>query len=126
MARTRSKPISRPIGSAEQAVYREALGRLPVPATDRDALIAATAGFMAADDGQPVYMLNLMRFHDQLRPWPGVNIEAASPQEANTYYEDNVFDIALPLGLSMAFAGETQGVGADPAPSTCGRNPGST
>lgn len=98
-------PLSRPIGSAEQAAYREALGKLPVPAADRDALIAATAGFMAADDGQPVYMLNLMRYHPSLQRFDGAPEFAGTPEDSNRHYEDGTMPLLFGLGGYPLYAG---------------------
>src|SRR5215213_6933045 len=49
----------------------------------RDARLRAWA---EADDGKPVYMLNLMRYYDELRPFPGAPDFQGSPEESNTLY----------------------------------------
>ncbi len=100
------------LSAAEVEAYLAQIERLaPMPDDDKAELLRRMRAWGMADDGRPVYMLNLMRYHDRLRPWPGQRIEAASPEAANRHYEDVAVRIALPKGLSMAFAGATQGLG---------------
>ncbi|WP_342119416.1 hypothetical protein [Pseudoduganella sp. OTU4001] len=54
-----------------------------------------------ADDGKPFYMLNLMRMHEHLQPWPGVQLAAGTPAEANAFYEKAVLKMALAQGLQL-------------------------
>jgi hypothetical protein len=62
-----------------------------------------------ADDGRPVYMLNLMRYYDELRPLPGLEGFEGSPQEANDFYEKNVMPILQREGGYPLFMGSMQG-----------------
>jgi len=93
-------------------------GAPAMPAEMKARLLQRLRAWGLADDGRPVHMLNLMRFHPQLQVWPGADVNADTPQQANEFYEGIATRIALPKGLSMAFAGETQATGDTGAPST--------
>lgn len=107
------------LSAAEVEAYIRILDeQSALPATEKAALFPRLRAWGLADDGRPLHMLNLMRYHETLQPWPGVHIDATSPQAANRHYEQVATRIALPAGPSMAFAGEPQGTGSAPSPST--------
>lgn len=58
-----------------------------------------------ADDGKPVYMLNLMRFYPQVRAFPGGPPASMTPAQANAYYESKAVPMLLPMGGSAPFMG---------------------
>lgn len=73
---------------------------------ERDDFFARIRDFAANDDGQPVYMLNLMRYFEQVRPGPGIAADfKGTPAQSNAYYEDNVLPIAIKTGSAPLFAG---------------------
>src|SRR4030095_4967410 len=90
----------------------------PMPAAEKSAFLAGLRSWGEADDGKPFYMLNLMRYYDQLKPWPGADIKAGSPAEAHAYYEQAVTKIALLGGLQMTVGTNAQEVRGAPTPST--------
>lgn len=65
----------------------------------------------AGDDGKPVYMVNLLRFNDGLRRWPGAPDFAATPtpEEANDFYEFGLAPLALRSGVYPIFNSVAQG-----------------
>jgi len=65
----------------------------------------------ASDDGQPVYMVNLLRFRPSLERWAGGPDfkDAPNPQHANDLYERSLAPLALSSGVYPIFNGETQG-----------------
>ena len=71
-----------------------------------------------ADDGRPVYMLNLMRYYKQLKPLPQVAGFTGTPAQANAYYEEHVMPLLFGVGAYPLFASTMQGVMAGDAPST--------
>ena len=81
-----------------------------MPAAERSAFIKHLRAWGEADDGEPAYNLNLMRFYPQLQSMPGVQLQGDTPQQANASYEAAALAIAAPLGVSMPFGGETQGI----------------
>jgi len=92
--------------------------KLAVPPQERAELLVRVRAWAEADDGQPVYMLNLMRFHPQLRVFPGAPEFAGTPQAANELYESKVILIMLKLGGYPLFSGTVQGrnlTGYDPS-----------
>ncbi len=87
-------------------------------AEQRAAFLAHLRAWGEADDGEPVYNLNLMRFYKELQPIPGVQLHGSTPEEANAFYEAAALGIAARLGVSMPFGGTTQTVLAGAEPST--------
>jgi hypothetical protein len=98
-------------------VQRIEQGTAFMPSAERDAFIRHLRAWGEADDGQPAYNLNLMRFHKELQQIPGVQLHGNTPQEANAFYEAATLGIAARLGVSMPFGGAAQIVqsGAEPS-----------
>ena len=71
-----------------------------------------------SDDGRAVYMLNLMRYYDKLRPLPGLEGFEGSPQEANDFYEKNVMHLLRREGGYPFFVGSMQGTSSATQQST--------
>lgn len=95
-----------PITQAESAQYLKTLAVCPLPSSARDELISSARRFMAADDGKPVYMLNLMRYHDQLVKAPGGPAFGGTPREANALYESLTMPMLFRHGGQPLYAGE--------------------
>ena len=93
------------------AYIRKIEPRLPVEPAEKAEMLARFRAWGEADDGQPVYMLNLMRFYDRLKQLPGVAAMQGTPAQANAHYESVVTPIALRLGASPLVNGEVAGVG---------------
>jgi hypothetical protein len=78
--------------------YLKALERqLPKDLEHRAEFLARLRAWGENDDGQPVLMLNLMRFHKTLQPFPGAP-ERGTPEEANAHYEKAVTPMLLKRG----------------------------
>lgn len=88
-------PHGHAITAEEADRYMSQVRQLPLPAMLKTELNTSLAAFMAEDDGKPIYMLNLMRFYKQLKPYAGSE-QFKSPQEANACYESEAM---LPLTL---------------------------
>jgi len=71
--------------------------------------VAHIRAWAEADDGKPFYMLNLMRYHDKIRTFPGSLPFSGTPGESNQIYENAATPLALKTGAFPLFAGETQG-----------------
>lgn len=69
-----------------------------MPDADKAALLAHLRAWGEADDGQPVYMYNLMRFHDAVRQPPGLPVVGDTPEAVNEYYEDKAVSVMLGSG----------------------------
>jgi len=75
--------------------YLKALERqLPKDLEDRAEFLARLRVWGENDDGKPVLMLNLMRFHKTLQPFPGAP-DQGTPAEANAFYERAVTPMLL-------------------------------
>lgn len=78
---------------------------LPVPPERTAALLANLDKWAATDDGRPVYMLNLMRFHQQAPQISGHPEFRGSAFEANALYENAVMPLLLRQGGYPVFIG---------------------
>lgn len=82
---------------------------LPEEMHDRDELISRLRDWGNNDDGQPIYMLNLMRFFDTLQPFPG-SLTSGTPMQANAQYEDAVLPMLIGRGSYPMVAGDVTGI----------------
>ncbi|HEU0273609.1 MAG TPA: hypothetical protein VFQ83_03680 [Candidatus Udaeobacter sp.] len=78
--------------------YMAIIEKLPLPLEETRAFCARVRPWAEADDGQPVYMLNNIRFFKELRTFSGTPGFKGTPQEANAHYEKAI----APLWLSHA------------------------
>jgi hypothetical protein len=101
------------LGAAEVDAYLAKIeGRLPGEPAETKEFVARLRAWGQADDGAPVYMLNAMRYHPQLKPGPGMDGFRGTPAEANAFYENAVMPVAARVGAFPLFGGETMGVRA--------------
>ncbi len=82
---------------------------LAMPAEKKAEVLARLRAWALADDGRPVFMLNLMRYYPQLRRFEGAPAFDGTPLESNQYYETSVMPLAFAHGSYPLFAGMTQG-----------------
>ena len=82
---------------------------LPIEMEERNEFIARMREWGKRDDGKPVYMLNLMRYYDRIKPVSGVP-ETLTPKEANEYYEDVMAPKLIKSGSYPYFGGDTSGI----------------
>jgi hypothetical protein len=107
------------LSQTEIDTYAQRIDQLaPLPAAQKAEFLADLRAWGAADDGKPVYMFNLMRYHQQLQPLPGTEVKGATPEETNRLYEQMTMGIALVAGVQMPVASNVQGVRQGPTPST--------
>lgn len=92
------------------------------PDMDKQDMLARVRAWAEADDGKPVYMLNLMRYNAKLDDVPGAPKDfKGSPKEANLLYEDKAIGMLVAKGgVGASYGSETQGrnlisIGKDPA-----------
>jgi len=82
--------------------------QVPMPASEKVPSLVRLRAWAMADDGRPVYMLNLMRFYPEFRRIPGARF-SGTPAEANARYERAVTPLLLKVGGMGQFAGTPQG-----------------
>jgi hypothetical protein len=87
-------------------------GRLPGSPAEEAEFLARLRAWGNADDGRPVYMLNLMSYYDRLKRVPGAEAISGTPVEVNAVYESAVTPIAFRLGAAPVFAGDAQRIDA--------------
>jgi hypothetical protein len=93
--------IDRYLGAAEK--------QLALPAEEKAEALARIRAWAEADDGQPVYMLNLIRFFPQLRSFPGAPPFQGTPEQANAFYEKKVALLWLKNAAYPTVSGRVQG-----------------
>lgn len=79
------------------------------PEDDRQTLLRDLRAWGRADDGAPVYMLNLMRYHQALKPLPNTPTFDGTPEQSNAYYERMVTPLALKVGAYPIYVSHAQG-----------------
>src|SRR5512135_2383787 len=96
--------------------YLTAIGtQLPLLAEEREELLARLRPWAEADDGKPVYMLNLMRYYDPPRTHPGGPTFSGTSEQANAHYERRVAPLALQRGSYPLLTGRAQGANLFPS-----------
>lgn len=83
--------------------------QVPLPPAQREEILKRVRAFGAEDDGQPLYMLNVMRYLPALAPVKGTEGFSGMPAEANAKYEAAVTPLLLRLGASATYAGNVKG-----------------
>ena len=101
-AKLTSADIDRYVGRIEK--------RVPLPPEEASEFLARLRAWGAADDGKPVYMVNLMRYYDQVKRIPGLPPVQGTPVEANARYESAVTPLLVKGGVVPLLGGDTQGM----------------
>lgn len=95
-------------GEVDAYVARAAT-QVPLPPEQKDEVLKRLRAFGLADDGQPLYMLNVMRYFPQPKALPGVAEFKGSSAEANAQYEDGAMPMLFKLGGTATYAGNVHG-----------------
>jgi hypothetical protein len=99
-----------PLTRAEIDRYLAAIdAQLPWPGEERAASLQRLRSWAEADDGRPVYMLNLMRYYRELHRFAGAPDFDGTPREANARYEAATIPLLLKVGGTGQFMGTPQG-----------------
>lgn len=93
---------------AEVDRYLSAVEKLAFPPEEKPEVMKRLRAWALADDGKPFYMLNLMRYHEQVRRFAGAIDFAGTPQEANRRYEEAAIPLLADSGSYPVFASETR------------------
>jgi hypothetical protein len=88
--------------------YMAIIEELPAPAEGIQAFASRIRPWAEADDGKPVFMLNLIRFRPQLHTFAGAPEFKGTPEEANAYYEKSITSLWLSHAAYPIFAGAPQ------------------
>jgi hypothetical protein len=102
-------PRRRKLTRAEIDRYLVAVAKLALPAGETQATLARLRAWAEADDGRPVYMLNLMRYFPELHRFPGTPEFQGTPEQANEFYEKKVRRLLLKRAGYPVVAGNPQG-----------------
>lgn len=80
-------------------------GHLPSTPAEEAAFLGRLREWGYADDGRPVYMLNVMSYYDGLKPVPRGERVTGTPREANHVYESKIAHLLFGLGGYPIFSG---------------------
>ena len=89
--------------------YLTRVAMLPLPGDGAKQLVARLRPWAEADDGKPTYMLNLNRYFDELRPFPGAPELQSTPVEAHGHYHRRLVGKWLRNASYPIFNGTPQG-----------------
>jgi hypothetical protein len=102
---------SQPLTHAEVNAYLGRLeGHVPLPPTEAAEAVSRLRAWGYADDGGPVYMLNVMSYYDRTHPVPGVATIDLPPVASNALYERDVMSLLFRRGGYPLFAGNSAGL----------------
>ena len=93
--------VDRAIAYVDRALY--------LPLEEKADALDRLRKWAEADDGGPVYMLNLMRYNEAVLRGPGMPDFKGTPRESNAYYENSVMPMLLRSGNYPIFGSDTQG-----------------
>jgi hypothetical protein len=88
--------------------YMSIIEKLSMPAEELKAITSRLRAWAEADDGKPVYMVNLIHFFPELRKYPGAPEFKGTPEESNAHYEKGITLLWLSHAAYPMFAGGTQ------------------
>lgn len=88
--------------------YMSVIEQLPLPEEEIQAITSRIRPWAEADDGKPVYMVNLIDFFDEMRTFPGAPEFSGTPKEANAYYEKSITWLWLRHASYPMFSGAPQ------------------
>ena len=82
-------------------------GHLPSTPAEEAAFLGRLREWGYADDGRPIYMLNVMSYYDRLKPLPLGEQVTGTPREANHVYESKIAHLLFGLGGYPLFSGSS-------------------
>ena len=82
-------------------------GHLPTTPTEEAEFLGRLREWGYADDGRPIYMLNVMSYYDRLKPLPLGEQVTGTPREANHVYESKIAHLLFGLGGYPLFSGSS-------------------
>lgn len=102
-------PRAKPLTKDEIDRYLEIISKISMPGDENQKFIAKLRPWAEADDGKPAYMLNMIRFYDELHPFPGAPEFEGTPEESNAYYEKRLTSLWLRNASYPVLGGSAQG-----------------
>jgi hypothetical protein len=111
-------PIADKLTKDEINRYLTTIEKNALPPDEKAEILTRLRAWAEADDGKPVFMLNLLRNYSQMRHYPGTPDFRGSPEESNTFYESKAIPLLFKRFSYPMILGVTQGkniIGSDPA-----------
>lgn len=111
-------PVADKLTNDEINRYLTTIEKNAFPPEEKPEILYRLRAWAEADDGKPVFMLNLLRNYGQARHYPGAPDFQGSPEEANTFYESKAIPLLFKRFSYPMILGVTQGkniMGTEPA-----------
>ena len=102
-------PIADKLTREEINSYLSVIEKNALPPEEKTEILARLRSWADADDGKPVYMLNLMRNYRQVRHYSGTPDFQGSPEESNAFYESKSIPLLFKRLGYPVILGVTQG-----------------
>jgi hypothetical protein len=102
-------PPAKPLTPEEIDQYLDVIAQLPLPGGEAERVVANLRPWAESDDGRQFYMLNMIRFYDELHPYPGAPDFNGTPQESNAFYEKSLTSLWLRNASYPRLGGAAQG-----------------
>lgn len=83
------------ITNQEIDTYLKIIDKIPFPPEVKNDTLASLRAWGKSDDGQPVYMLNLIKNYEKVRHYPGAPDFNGTPVESNLIYEKKGIPLLL-------------------------------
>ena len=110
-------PVTGKLTQDEINHYMGVIEKNAFPPSEKVEVLRRLRRWAENDDGEPVFMLNLMRDYDQLHRYPGTPDFQGTPEQSNKFYEKNAVPLLIERGSYPLFFGKPQGeniVGFEP------------
>jgi hypothetical protein len=104
-----ASPPAKPLTPEEIDHYLAVIAQLPLPGDEGRARGREARPRAESDDGRQLYMLNMIRFYDELHPYPGAPDFNGTPQESNACYEKSLTSLWLRNASYPRLGGAAQG-----------------
>jgi hypothetical protein len=111
-------PLTSKITKEEINHYLGIIEKSAFPPGEKAETLTRLRAWAESDDGNPVFMLNLMRNYPGLKHYPGAPNFHGTPEQSNKLYEKAAVPLLLKRGSYPMFLGRPQGkniVGFEPA-----------
>jgi hypothetical protein len=102
-------PIIGKLTQEEINHYLGVIEKSAFPPEEKTEALARLRAWAESDDGNPVFMLNLMRNYPQLQRYPGSPDFQGTPEQSNKLYEKAAVPLLLKRGSYPMFFGKPQG-----------------
>jgi hypothetical protein len=99
-------PVGGKLSQGEIDHYMAMAEKVAAPPDAKQQMLTNLRAWCEADNGKPVYMLNLLRDYKQLKKYSGTPAFNGTPEQANKLYEKKVMPFLLKRASFIAYYGK--------------------